>query len=117
VRAACYAGDRTLNFVEREPLAPAEGEVAIDVAYTGICGTDLHILHGAMDKRVTMPAVLGHEMAGTVSALGAGVESLVVGEHVTVMPLGNCGDCPACRSGNTHISGFGFGFDHDLADA
>ena len=103
MRAACYVGDRTLNVVELEPRAPAEGEVAIDVAYTGICGTDLHILHGAMDKRVTMPAVLGHEMAGTISALGPGVDSLAVGDHVTVMPLGNCGHCPACRSGNTHI--------------
>jgi 2-desacetyl-2-hydroxyethyl bacteriochlorophyllide A dehydrogenase len=92
-----------MSVVDREPRSPGEGEVVIDVAYTGICGTDLHILHGAMDQRVTMPAVLGHEMAGTISALGAGVDSLTLGEHVTVMPLGNCGHCPACRSGNTHI--------------
>ena len=103
MRAACYVGDRTLNVVDRELRPPAEGEVAIDVAYTGICGTDLHILHGAMDKRVKLPAVLGHEMAGTISAVGAGVGSVSVGERVTVMPLGNCGHCPACRSGNTHI--------------
>ena len=103
MRAACYAGDRTLTVVEREPRAPAAGEVAIDVAYTGICGTDLHIFHGAMDKRVTMPAVLGHEMSGAISALGEGVEAWSVGDHVTVMPLGNCGHCPACLRGNTHI--------------
>jgi (R,R)-butanediol dehydrogenase/meso-butanediol dehydrogenase/diacetyl reductase len=103
VRAACYVGDRKLNVIESEPRPPGAGEVAIDVAYTGICGTDLHILHGAMDKRVTMPAVLGHEMAGVITALGDGVASWSIGDHVTVMPLGNCGDCPACRSGNTHI--------------
>ncbi len=46
-------------------MAPAPGEVELAVAYTGICGTDLHIFHGAMDARVTVPAVLGHEMSGT----------------------------------------------------
>ena len=42
------------------------------MAYTGICGTDLHVLHGEMDGRVTPPAVLGHEMSGMVAALGEG---------------------------------------------
>jgi (R,R)-butanediol dehydrogenase/meso-butanediol dehydrogenase/diacetyl reductase len=103
MRAACYVGDRTLTVVDAEPRSPGAGEVAVDVAYTGICGTDLHILHGAMDGRVTFPAVLGHEMAGTVSAVGNQVERWAVGDRVTVMPLGSCGECPACRSGNGHI--------------
>jgi 2-desacetyl-2-hydroxyethyl bacteriochlorophyllide A dehydrogenase len=77
--------------------------VAIDVAYTGICGTDLHIYHGAMDQRVTQPAVLGHEMAGTIAAVGTGIERWSVGDHVTVMPLAPCGSCPACLTGNSHI--------------
>ena len=69
----------------------------------GICGTDLHILHGAMDARVTLPAVLGHEMSGTIAAIGSGVSGRSVGERVTVMPLAPCGDCPACRAGYSHI--------------
>ena len=103
MRAACYMGDRTLAVLAREPRAPGAGEVEIAVAYTGICGTDLHIFHGAMDARVTLPAVLGHEMSGTISALGSGVEGWAIGDPVTVMPLDWCGECPACRAGNTHV--------------
>jgi 2-desacetyl-2-hydroxyethyl bacteriochlorophyllide A dehydrogenase len=103
VRAACYVGERTLTVVETEPRGPGDGEVAIDVAYTGICGTDLHILHGDMDARVTLPAVLGHEMSGTVAAIGNGVSHRSIGERVTVMPLAPCGHCPACRTGYSHI--------------
>jgi 2-desacetyl-2-hydroxyethyl bacteriochlorophyllide A dehydrogenase len=75
----------------------------LDVAYTGICGTDLHIFHGTMDKRVAVPAVLGHEMSGTVFAVGEDVSDWVVGDHAVVMPLDWCGECPACRAGNSHI--------------
>ena len=103
MRAACYVGERTLSIVETEPRSPGEGEVTIDVAYTGICGTDLHILHGAMDSRVTLPAVLGHEMSGTIAAIGSAVEGWAVGERVTVMPLAPCGACPACRGGHSHV--------------
>jgi 2-desacetyl-2-hydroxyethyl bacteriochlorophyllide A dehydrogenase len=77
--------------------------VQLEVAYTGICGTDLHILHGAMDARVTMPAVLGHEMAGRVASIGDGVADWSAGDPATVMPLVSCGECAACRSGASHI--------------
>ena len=103
MRSACYVGERRLELFDPEPRAPKEGEVAIDVAFTGICGTDLHILHGAMDARVTLPAVLGHEMSGAISAVGDGVTDWSVGDHVTVMPLGWCGHCPACRAGHHHV--------------
>jgi 2-desacetyl-2-hydroxyethyl bacteriochlorophyllide A dehydrogenase len=101
--AGCYVGDRTIVVEEREPRPPGEGEVEIAVAFTGICGTDLHVLHGAMDQRVTLPAVLGHEMSGTVASVGAGVQGWSAGDHVVVMPLHWCGECPACRAGNSHI--------------
>ena len=103
MHAACYVGDQTLTVIETDPRRPERGEVQIDVAYTGICGTDLHVLHGAMDSRVTMPAVLGHEMSGTITATGADVTDWSVGDRVTVMPLAWCGHCPACRAGHTHI--------------
>ncbi len=103
MHAACYTGEKTLTVIEREPRSPAHGEVAIDVAYTGICGNDLHILHGAMDARVSLPAVLGHEMSGTISAVGDGVEGWSAGDHVTVMPLVWCDDCPACHAGHNHV--------------
>jgi (R,R)-butanediol dehydrogenase/meso-butanediol dehydrogenase/diacetyl reductase len=100
---ARYIGGGGLDVVEAEAVEPGPGEVQLEVAYTGICGTDLHILHGAMDARVTMPAVLGHEMAGRVASVGEGVEGWTVGEAATVMPLVSCGVCPACGSGASHI--------------
>lgn len=103
MRAACYIGDRSLAVVEVEARAPQAHEVAIDVGFTGICGTDLHVLGGAMDRRVSIPAILGHEMAGTVAAIGEGVEEWGLGARVSVMPLRWCGECPACRAGHTHI--------------
>lgn len=101
--AANYVGDRTITIDEREPEAPRAGEVRISVAYVGICGTDLHVFHGDMDARVTKPATIGHEMSGTIEALGPDVEGWAVGDAVTVMPLAWDGTCPACLAGNEHI--------------
>ncbi|KOG74209.1 molecular chaperone GroES [Streptomyces antibioticus] len=101
--AASYAGARRMTVEEREPVEPSAGEVRIAVAYVGICGTDLHVFHGDMDGRVSRPATIGHEMSGTIVALGAGVEGWSVGDAVTVMPLAWDGTCPACRAGNEHI--------------
>ncbi len=100
---ASYAGNRTITIAEAEPVSPAQGQVQIKVAYTGLCGTDLHILHGNMDARVSTPLVFGHEMSGTISALGDGVTGWRVGDAVTVMPLDWDGTCPACLAGNQHI--------------
>ncbi|GIJ49666.1 Zn-dependent alcohol dehydrogenase [Virgisporangium aliadipatigenens] len=102
-RAAHYMGDRTFVVNGVEPVPPGPGQVRIDVAYTGICGTDLHVMHGAMDHRVHAPAVIGHEMSGRIAELGADVTGLAVGDPVTVIPLEWCGQCPACLAGHTHI--------------
>lgn len=102
-RAARYAGDGRIDLSEQPASAPGPGRVQIRVAYCGICGTDLHILHGHMDHRVSAPQAIGHEMSGTVEAVGDGVTSVAAGDPVTVMPLDWCGDCPACRAGHNHI--------------
>jgi len=88
---------------QADAQAPPAGAVQIKVAYAGICGTDLHILHGHMDSRVTTPAIIGHEMSGTIAAIGAGVTGWSVGDAVTVMPLDWDDTCPACLAGNQHI--------------
>jgi 2-desacetyl-2-hydroxyethyl bacteriochlorophyllide A dehydrogenase len=103
MRAARYAGNSRIEVAALEPAPPGPGEVQVAVAYTGICGTDLHIRHGAMDARVTLPAVLGHEMSGRIVACGAGVTGWSSGDAVTVMPLRWCGTCAACRAGHRHI--------------
>jgi (R,R)-butanediol dehydrogenase/meso-butanediol dehydrogenase/diacetyl reductase len=103
MRTAVYTGDHTITTVEATPVPPARGEVQIRVAFTGLCGTDLHIIHGNMDGRVTRPLAFGHEMSGTIAALGDGVVGWTLDDPVTVMPLVWDGTCPACLAGNSHI--------------
>lgn len=104
MRQALYVGD---GRIEVRPLSvpppPGPGEVQLDVAFTGICGTDLHVLHGTMDQRVSVPQPIGHEMSGRVLATGPGVTGWSAGRPVTVMPLRWCGSCPACRAGHRHV--------------
>ncbi|MEH1129036.1 zinc-dependent alcohol dehydrogenase [Micromonospora sp. CPCC 206061] len=103
MRSALYTGNSTIVVEDRPTVPPAPGEVQIDVAYTGICGTDLHILHGSMDHRVRVPQAIGHEMSGRIAAVGTDVTGLAIGTPVTVMPLRWCGTCPACLAGHHHI--------------
>jgi 2-desacetyl-2-hydroxyethyl bacteriochlorophyllide A dehydrogenase len=84
-------------------LPPGEGQVRLDVAYCGLCGTDLHIAHGSMDHRLHPPQVIGHEMSGTVAELGAEVTGLAPGDKVVVRPLDSRGETAADK-GVSHIS-------------
>lgn len=101
--AAFYRGDHRFAVEAASIAPPAEGEVQIEVEWCGICGTDLHVFHGHMDKRVGHNRVIGHEMSGTIAAVGAGVSGWEVSDRVVVRPLHPCGQCPACRAGNSHI--------------
>ncbi len=101
--AAQYVAGTGIEVAEVHPRPPGHGEVQLEVAYVGICGTDLHILAGHMDDRVADHGVIGHEMSGRVSAVGEGVTGWSAGDPVTVMPLRWCGRCPTCRAGHTHI--------------
>ncbi len=103
MQAAFYEGRETIRVGACVPAAPGPGEVQIRVSHCGICGTDLHIFHGKMDHRVRVPQVIGHEMSGTITAVGEGVTGWSPGDRVTVMPLDPCGACPACRAGHSHI--------------
>ncbi|GIF96067.1 zinc-dependent alcohol dehydrogenase [Catellatospora citrea] len=103
MQRAVYEGERHLGVIEAPETAPGPGQVQIDVAFTGICGTDLHILHGDMDQRVAVPAVLGHEMSGTVARLGDGVDGWKPGDPVTVLPVLPCGACRTCAAGHGHV--------------
>src|SRR5215218_2744020 len=103
VRSASYVGDGGIVVSDGEERAPGPGEVRLAVAYTGICGTDLHIVHGSMDARVRRPLVFGHEASALVAEVGEGVEGLDVGQPVTVMPLVWDDSCPACQAGHRHV--------------
>lgn len=103
MRGVRYLGERRLAVMPGEIREPGPGEVRVEVAYTGICGTDLTVYNGKMDARVTMPAALGHEMSGRIAVLGPDVDGWQVGDAVTVLPSVWCGQCPACVAGNHHV--------------
>jgi (R,R)-butanediol dehydrogenase/meso-butanediol dehydrogenase/diacetyl reductase len=103
MRAAFYEGHESIRIGDCTPVSPGPGQVQIQVSHCGICGTDLHVFHGKMDHRVTFPQVIGHEMSGTITAIGEGVVGWKAGERVTVRPLDPCGACPACRAGHSHV--------------
>lgn len=103
MRAAFYEGHETITTGLCSPVDPGPGQVRIRVSHCGICGTDLHIFHGKMDHRVKMPQIIGHEMSGTLDAVGPDIDAWTVGDRVTVRPLDHCGNCPACKAGHSHI--------------
>jgi S-(hydroxymethyl)glutathione dehydrogenase/alcohol dehydrogenase len=78
---------------------PQAGEVLVKVAASGVCGSDLHVLHGRATV-ATFPMVLGHEGAGVVEAVGPGVQGVDVGDHVVIALYGPCGHCAHCRAGD-----------------
>ena len=79
---------------------PGPGEVLIRVEAAGICGTDRHLFHGEFPAKP--PVTLGHEFAGTVVAVGEGVD-LAEGVRVTCDPNDCCGTCEACRRGKVNL--------------
>jgi (R,R)-butanediol dehydrogenase / meso-butanediol dehydrogenase / diacetyl reductase len=101
VRAIEIAEDRSLAVVDLAWPEPGPGQVAVDIAYCGICGSDLHF----RDIPALFPAgtVPGHEMSGSIAAVGEDVARWGAGERVCVLPFAQCGDCAACRSGAEHV--------------
>jgi len=80
---------------------PGPGEVLVKVAASGICHSDLHVIEGSLP--VPPPCILGHEPAGIVAALGAGVTDLAVGDHVIGCLTAWCGVCKLCTEGRPHL--------------
>lgn len=87
MKATQYQGNQTFSIIDKKVEEPAKDEVRIKVAYVGVCGTDVHIYHGMMDKRVQIPVTIGHEMSGVIDAVGENVTDFSVGEKVVVRPL------------------------------
>ncbi|MFC3284110.1 Zn-dependent oxidoreductase [Litchfieldella rifensis] len=80
----------------------APGEVLVRVAFAGICGSDMHIIHGD-NAFVRFPRITGHEFAGLVEAVGEGVEGIAIGDEVCIDPVISCGHCYPCRIGRPNV--------------
>jgi propanol-preferring alcohol dehydrogenase len=100
---------RPLLVEELDPPRPGPGEVLIDVAAAGVCGTELHFLDGLLTPART-PITLGHEVAGVVAEVGEGVTDVAVGDRVAVHYLHACGRCRWCRGGDDHLCDAPLGF-------
>jgi L-iditol 2-dehydrogenase len=101
MRALRFHGVKDLRLDELPMPEPQAGEVRIRPEAVGICGTDAHILLGEFPAAT--PVVLGHEVAGTVDAVGAGVKGIREGDLVTVQPNTYCTVCRYCRGGREHL--------------
>lgn len=110
MKAMLFYGKEDIRIETIAEPSPGPGQVKLRNAFTGICGTDLHVFYSPDASGfdfskpndltgATLPQVFGHEFSGTIVEVGPGVTSHVVGDRVAVWPLHNCGSCPACVAG------------------
>ncbi len=100
--AVAFEAKRPLEVVELDLDGPRAGEVLVEIMATGICHTDAYTLDG-LDSEGLFPSVLGHEGAGVVREVGAGVTSVAVGDHVIPLYTPECRQCKSCLSGRTNL--------------
>ncbi|QNI71904.1 S-(hydroxymethyl)glutathione dehydrogenase/class III alcohol dehydrogenase [Cyanobium sp. NS01] len=100
--AVAWAPGQPLEITEVDVAPPQAGEVLLRLVATGVCHTDAYTLSGA-DPEGLFPAILGHEGGGVVEAVGAGVSSVAVGDHVIPLYTPECRQCRFCLSGKTNL--------------
>jgi len=111
MKAAVWHGRKDVRIEEvSDPPPPPPGQVQVEVAWCGICGTDLHEYVGGPLyiplksphplTGVQAPVITGHEMSGRVVAVGEGVKGFAVGDRVAACPIIGCGECRWCKSGS-----------------
>jgi S-(hydroxymethyl)glutathione dehydrogenase / alcohol dehydrogenase len=100
--AVAFEAKKPLEIVELDLEGPKAGEVLIEIKATGICHTDAYTLSG-LDSEGLFPSILGHEGAGIVREIGAGVTSVKPGDHVIPLYTPECRQCKSCLSGKTNL--------------
>ena len=100
--AVAWAAKQPLEITTVDVAPPKAGEVLVRIVATGVCHTDAYTLSGA-DPEGIFPAILGHEGGGIVEAVGEGVTSVAVGDHVIPLYTPECGKCKFCLSGKTNL--------------
>ena len=101
--AVFHGGGKPLSIEDVPTPSPGPGEVLVKVAGCGVCHTDLHYIDHGTPTFKAPPLILGHEISGTVEALGEGVTHLSVGSRVLTVAVTSCGSCEACREGRENI--------------
>ena len=102
MKALLLTAPAKLELVDFPDPRPAADEVLVRVRACGICGSDIHGWDGSTGRR-RPPLVMGHEAAGEIAALGAGVSGWTVGERVTFDSTISCGECAYCRGGQINL--------------
>src|ERR1700742_4281588 len=100
--AVAFEAKKPLEIVEVDLEGPKAGEVLVEIKATGICHTDAYTLDG-FDSEGIFPSVLGHEGAGIVREVGAGVISVKPGDHVIPLYTAECRQCKSCLSQKTNL--------------
>ncbi|ARU54744.1 S-(hydroxymethyl)glutathione dehydrogenase [Oleiphilus messinensis] len=100
--AVAWEAGKPLTIEEIDVAEPKAGEVMVRMVATGVCHTDAYTLSGD-DPEGIFPSVLGHEGGGVVEAVGPGVTSVAVGDHVIPLYTPECGKCKFCLSGKTNL--------------
>ncbi|WP_281213089.1 S-(hydroxymethyl)glutathione dehydrogenase/class III alcohol dehydrogenase [Shewanella insulae] len=100
--AIAWGPGQPLSVEEVDVMYPKAGEVLVKIVATGVCHTDAFTLSGD-DPEGVFPAILGHEGGGIVEAVGEGVTSVAVGDHVIPLYTPECGECKFCKSGKTNL--------------
>ena len=100
--AALITGLNKVEMVEFPDPTPAPKGVVVDIAFCGICGTDIHAYQSGNPYN---PAICGHEWSGTLSAVGSDVKSFSEGDRVVVAVAPACGQCAPCRAGQADRRG------------
>ena len=120
MRALVFDGPRRLHLEDRPEPSPSEGEAVVAIRASGICGSDVHGYLGTTGRR-RPGVVMGHEAAGVVTAVGAGVTDVRPGDRVALRSILPCGVCEPCRRGRPNVCtdrrGLGMHIDGAYADA
>jgi L-iditol 2-dehydrogenase len=118
MRALIFHAPRRIVVEERADPAPAPGEVVLRTDAAGICASDLRVYRG--EKHAAAGVIPGHEITGTVGAVGEGVDDVSPGERVAVYPIVACGRCDFCRRGLRNRCGsrrtLGYDLDGGIAE-
>lgn len=109
--AVCRSFGAPLEIENVEIAAPERGEIKVELAACAICHSDIHAINGEWGG--DLPTVYGHEAAGVVSEIGAGVSEFSVGDHVVVSLLRSCGHCFHCGQGAQHLCETKFHLDQE----